>query len=47
MKNIEFWFTIGSTYTYLSVTRILDIEKKHQENLVRKKICDFNWLKIK
>jgi len=30
MKNIEFWFSIGSTYTYLSVTRILDVEKKHQ-----------------
>ena len=30
MKNIEFWFSIGSTYTYLSVTRILDVEKKYQ-----------------
>ena len=30
MKNIEFWFSIGSTYTYLSVTRILYVEKKHQ-----------------
>ena len=30
MKNIEFWFSIGSTYTYLSVTRILDVEKKNQ-----------------
>ena len=30
MKNIEFWFSVGSTYTYLSVTRILDVEKKHQ-----------------
>ena len=35
MKDIDFYFSIGSTYTYLSVTRILDVEKKHQ---VR-----FNW----
>ena len=35
MKNIGFWFSIGSTYTYLSVTRILDVEKKHQ--------VKFNW----
>ena len=35
MKNIDFYFSIGSTYTYLTVTRIIDVEKKHQ---VR-----FNW----
>ena len=35
MKNIDFYFSIGSTYTYLTVTRIMDVEKKHQ---VR-----FNW----
>ena len=35
MKNIDFYFSIGSTYTYLTVTRILDIEKKHQ--------IKFNW----
>ena len=35
MKNIDFYFSIGSTYTYLTVTRILDIEKKHQ--------IQFNW----
>ena len=35
MKNIEFWFSIGSTYTYLSVNRSLEIEKK--ENLI------FEW----
>ena len=35
MKDIDFYFSIGSTYTYLSVTRIIDVEKKHQ---VR-----FNW----
>jgi len=36
VQNIDFYFSIGSTYTYLSVTRIIDVEKKHQ---VR-----FNWL---
>ena len=36
MKNIEFWFSIGSTYTYLSVTRILDVEKKHQVKFIWK-----------
>ena len=35
MKNIDFYFSIGSTYTYLTVTRILDLEKKHQ--------IKFNW----
>ena len=35
MKDIDFYFSIGSTYTYLTVTRILDIEKKHQ--------IKFNW----
>ena len=28
MNKINFWFSIGSTYTYLSVNRILEIEKK-------------------
>jgi 2-hydroxychromene-2-carboxylate isomerase len=32
---IDFYFSIGSTYTYLSVTRILDVEKEHQ--------VKFNW----
>ena len=32
---IDFYFSIGSTYTYLSVTRILDVEKKHNTK--------FNW----
>ena len=36
MNNINFYFSIGSTYTYLSVTRILDVEKKHN--------IKFNWL---
>ena len=35
MKDIDFYFSIGSTYTYLSVTRILDVEKKNQ--------VKFNW----
>ena len=35
MKNIDFYFSIGSTYTYLSVTRILDMEKQHE--------VKFNW----
>ena len=36
MSNIDFYFSIGSTYTYLSVTRILDVEKKHN--------VKFNWI---
>jgi 2-hydroxychromene-2-carboxylate isomerase len=36
VQNIDFYFSIGSTYTYLSVTRIIDVEKKHQ--------VKFNWL---
>jgi len=35
MNNIDFYFSIGSTYTYLSVIRILDVEKKHA--------VKFNW----
>ncbi len=30
MNNIDFFFSIGSTYTYLSVIRILEVEKKNQ-----------------
>ena len=30
MSKIDFYFSIGSTYTYLSVTRILNVEKQHQ-----------------
>ena len=29
MKEIEFWFSIGSTYTYLSVTRIAEVSQKN------------------
>jgi len=35
VNNIDFYFSIGSTYTYLTVTRILDVENKHQ--------VKFNW----
>jgi len=35
MKNIDFWFSIGSTYTYLTVSRLNELSK--QEGLV------FNW----
>tara|TARA_Y100001970_G_scaffold200422_1_gene243802 strand:- start:1543 stop:2133 length:591 start_codon:yes stop_codon:yes gene_type:complete len=35
MKTIDFFFSIGSTYTYLSVTRIVDVEKKNN--------VKFNW----
>ena len=34
MINIEFWFSIGSTYTYLSVQRIFEIEKKHNVKFI-------------
>ena len=35
MKEIDFWFSIGSTYTFLSVIRISNVAKK--ENI------KFNW----
>jgi len=35
MNKVDFYFSIGSTYTYLSVTRILDVEKKQN--------VKFNW----
>jgi len=35
VSNIDFYFSIGSTYTYLTVTRILDVENKYQ--------VKFNW----
>lgn len=28
MKDIEFWFSIGSTYTYLSVARLVEVERE-------------------
>jgi len=33
MKEIEFWFSIGSTYTYLSVTRLKEVEQKFEAGL--------------
>ena len=30
MKEIVFWFSIGSTYTYLSVTRLKEVEQKFE-----------------
>ena len=27
MKDVEFWFSIGSTYTYLSVSRLPALER--------------------
>ena len=35
MNNIDFYFSIGSTYTYLSVTRALEAEKQHQINTLK------------
>jgi len=35
MKSIDFWFSIGSTYTYLTVSRINELSK--EEELL------FNW----
>ncbi len=32
-KNIDFWFSIGSTYTYLSVARIKSLIKKKDINI--------------
>tara|TARA_B100000029_G_scaffold199138_1_gene197487 strand:- start:5 stop:601 length:597 start_codon:yes stop_codon:yes gene_type:complete len=28
LKEIDFWFSIGSTYTYLSVTRLTEVSQK-------------------
>ena len=36
MEKVDFYFSIGSTYTYLTVTRILDVEKKLN--------VKFNWV---
>ena len=30
MKQIDFWFSIGSTYTYLTVMRIDGVAERHQ-----------------
>ena len=34
MSNIDFYFSIGSTYTYLTVTRILNVEKNMELSLI-------------
>ena len=36
MSDINFYFSIGSTYTYLSVIRILDVEKKNHVKFIWK-----------
>ena len=36
MKKIEFWFSIGSTYTYLTVERILSVEKENNVKFILK-----------
>ena len=46
--ELEFWFSIGSTYTYLTVMRMKEIERKHDINLrlmpfsVRQIMLDMN-----
>lgn len=35
MKRIDFWFSIGSTYTYLTVMRLRDVEQQYK--------IRFNW----
>jgi 2-hydroxychromene-2-carboxylate isomerase len=34
VKTIDFWFSIGSTYTYLSVSRISKVKDDHQVSFV-------------
>ncbi len=36
MREIEFWFSIGSTYTYLSVERLPEISIQHNINFIWK-----------
>ena len=48
MKKIEFWFSIGSTYTYLSVSRLDQVTKENNINFswhpfsVRKLMMEMN-----
>ncbi len=37
-KSIDFWFSVGSTYTYLTVTRIRDIIKRNNLNIILRPI---------
>ena len=34
MEEVNFWFSIGSTYTYLTVNRLHDLQKKKTLNLI-------------
>ena len=34
MKEVEFWFSIGSTYTYLSVERLPTVAKENNINFI-------------
>ena len=34
MRDIEFWFSLGSTYTYLTVSRIRKFQEKKDFNLI-------------
>ena len=36
MAEIDFWFSIGSTYTYLSVNRIAEVAKKENLSIIWK-----------
>ncbi len=36
MNEIDFWFSIGSTYTYLSVNRIAEVAKKENLSIIWK-----------
>jgi 2-hydroxychromene-2-carboxylate isomerase len=38
---IDFWFSIGSTYTYLSVMRVADIER--QNGITFRWRCRADW----
>ncbi len=48
MKSIEFWVSIGSTYSYLSVSRIKKLSEQHKFNIlwqpfsVRKLMMEMN-----
>ena len=36
MKPIDFWFSIGSTYTYLTVMRLAEVENETGARLIWK-----------
>ena len=35
-KHIDFWFSIGSTYTYLTISRLRKIIKQNKINIIYK-----------